>query len=156
MNPVNVEKNNTAIRKKQMHTPRLSEAKAAFPRGLRVEINGPATFLFISGTASVGPQGQSLHAGDFRSQVVHTYKNIVSLLEQQNATFKDIVKFTVYLKDMADYDRFNECRDEFFGRMGLARDEFPASTCVEARLCRDELLVEIEALAIVPAAGAAE
>jgi 2-iminobutanoate/2-iminopropanoate deaminase len=132
-----------------MHTPRLPEAKAAFSRGIKVELDN-AVMLFISGTASVAADDSTAHPGDFHAQVLHTYKNIQSLLEKENASFKDIVKFTIYLKTMDDYGRMNKARDEFFHSAGLSRKEFPASTCVEARLCRDELLVEIEALAIIP------
>ena len=138
------------IKKTPMKTPRLSEAIAAFPRGLKIELDN-ITMVFISGTASVGPNSESCHLDDFHAQAIHTYKNIQSLLEKQNATFKDIIKFTVYLKDIKkDYDNFNKARDEFFQKMELTREEFPASTCVEAKLCRDELLVEIEAIAIIP------
>ena len=134
--------------KKKMNTPRLSEAKAAFSRGVRVDMAG-TTLLFISGTASVDAYGNSVHIGDFDAQVDHTYKNIVSLLEQEGATCKDVVKFTVYLKDMAEYERFDRARHKFFSRAGIPREEFPASTCVEARLCRDDLLVEIETIALL-------
>jgi len=137
------------MKKNKMVTPRLSEARAAFSRGMKVELDS-ISLLFISGTASVNSKGETVHAGDFYSQVMHTYKNIISLLERENAGLKDIVKFTVFLKNMDDYDKFNKARDEFFEKSGLVRDEFPASTCVEARLCREELLVEIEAIAIVP------
>lgn len=139
------------MKKSRMATYRLPDAKAAFSRGMKVELDS-MKLLFISGTASVNAQGKTAHAGDFHAQVMHTYKNIVSLLERENADLKNIVKFTVFLKNMDDYDKFNKARDEFFEKSGLLREEFPASTCVEARLCRDELLVEIEAIAIVPSA----
>ncbi len=139
------------IKKTKMHTPRLPEAKAAFSRGMKVELDS-IILLFISGTASVDAQDNTAHPGDCYTQAIHTYKNIVSLLEKENASFKDIVKSTVFLKNMDDYSIFNEARDDFFKEMGLLREEFPASTCVEARLCRDDLLVEIEAIAIIPKA----
>jgi 2-iminobutanoate/2-iminopropanoate deaminase len=137
------------IKRTQMKTPRLSEAVAAFPRGLRIELDN-TIILFISGTASVGPNGESCHPGDFHAQAMHTYKNIQSLLEEQSASFKDIVKFTIYLKDMKDYDNLNKARDLFFQQVGLTREEIPASTCVQASLCREELLIEIEAIAMIP------
>ncbi|MDP3041913.1 MAG: RidA family protein [Candidatus Omnitrophota bacterium] len=136
------------MKKSLMVTPRLPEAKAAFSRGTKVELDS-VILMFISGTASVDAQGKTAHVGDFHAQVMHTYKNIVSILERENAGLKDVVKFTVFLKNMDDYDRFNKARDEFFEKSGLKREEFPASTCVEARLCREDLLVEIEAVAIV-------
>ncbi|MBU1087485.1 MAG: RidA family protein [Candidatus Omnitrophica bacterium] len=137
------------LKKTQMKTPRLSEAVAAFPRGLKVELDN-TIMMFISGTASVGPKGESCHLGDFHGQAMHTYKNIQSLLQAQNASFKDIVKFTIYLKDMKDYDNLNKARDLFFQEIGFTRDTIPASTCVQASLCREELLIEIEAIAMIP------
>ncbi|MBU1044484.1 MAG: RidA family protein [Candidatus Omnitrophica bacterium] len=138
------------LKKTQMTTPRLSEAVASFPRGLKVELDN-TIMMFISGTASVGPKGESCHPGDFHAQAMHTYKNIQSLLEEQNASFKDIVKFTIYLKDMKkDYDNLNKARDLFFQEIGFTRQTIPASTCVQASLCREELLIEIEAIAMVP------
>jgi len=149
MNTIEQGRNQKVIKKTQMHTPRLPEAKAAFPRGLKVELDN-VIMLFISGTASVAPDDSTAHVGDFHAQAIHTYKNIQSLLEKENATFKDIVKFTVYLKTMDDYAEINTARDEFFASVGLTREELPASTCIEAKLCREELLIEIEAMALIP------
>lgn len=140
------------MKKSKMTTSRLSEAKAAFSRGIKVELDS-ITLLFISGTASVNSQGKTVHSGDFFAQVEHTYKNIVSLLEIEKACLKDVVKFTVFLRNMDDYEKFNQARDEFFDKSGLTREEFPASTCVEAKLCREDLLVEIETIAIIPKGG---
>jgi enamine deaminase RidA (YjgF/YER057c/UK114 family) len=137
------------MKKSKMVTPRLPEAKAAFSRGTKVELDS-IHMLFISGTASVNARGKTVHPGDLPAQVRHTYKNIVSLLEKENAGLKDVAKFTVFLKNMDDYDKFNKAREEFFEASGLIREEFPASTCVQARLCREDLLVEIEAIAMVP------
>lgn len=136
------------MKKIKLRTPRLPEAKAAFSRCLKVAIENAAV-VFVSGTASVAKDDTTAHPGDVYAQTMHTYKNIVSILEQSGARFKDIVKFTIYLKTMDDYNIFNKARDEFFQQAGLLRDEYPASTCVEARLCRDDLLVEIEAIALV-------
>ncbi|MFH1460149.1 MAG: RidA family protein [Candidatus Omnitrophota bacterium] len=137
------------IKKTQIHTPRLPEAKAAFPRGLKIELDNTILF-FISGTASVSPDDSTAHVGDLYAQAMHTYQNIESLLTEQQAQFKDIVKFTIYLKDMEEYSIFNKARDDFFAQKNMSREEFPASTCVQAHLCRQELLVEIEAIAIIP------
>ena len=136
------------IKKSQIKTTRLPEAKAAFPRGLKIELDN-IIMIFISGTASVAADDSTAHIGDLYAQAIHTYKNICSILEEENASFKDIVKCTIYLKNMDDYSVFNNARDDFFNSLGLTRKEYPASTCVEARLCRDELLVEIEAIAMI-------
>ena len=122
------------------------ERPSSFSRGLRVDLNG-ATFLFISGTASIGPNGETLHVGDFRAQLRRTFANISALLAAEGATWKDIVRTTCYLRDIErDYAEFNEERTAFYAEQGL--DPLPASTGIQAILCRPELLVEIEAIAM--------
>ena len=76
-----------------------------------------------------------------------TYENITGLLAAEGATWKDIVRTSCYLRDIErDYEAFNEGRTEFFQEQGL--DPLPASTGIQAILCRPELLVEIEAIAM--------
>lgn len=121
---------------------------SAFSRGLRVELPGGVTHLLLSGTASVGPTGETLHPGDFRAQLWRTYHNLTRLLEAEEATWHDVVRTTCYIRDIErDYKDFNCIRNEFFSALGL--DPFPASTGIQARICRSDLLVEIEALAIL-------
>jgi 2-iminobutanoate/2-iminopropanoate deaminase len=124
------------------------EYGSAFTRGLRVDLPGGVTHLLISGTASVGENGETLHVGDFRAQLWRTYHNITRLLESEGASWEDIVRTTCYLRDIErDYAEFNAIRNEFFFALGL--DPFPASTAIQARICRSDLLVEIEAMAIL-------
>jgi len=119
---------------------------SSFSRGLRLDLNGIA-ILLISGTASIGPNGETLHAGDFRAQMRRTYANITALLAAEGATWKDVVRTTCYLRDIErDYAAFNEERTAFYRAQGL--DPLPASTGIQAILCRADLLVEIEAIAM--------
>jgi enamine deaminase RidA (YjgF/YER057c/UK114 family) len=125
-----------------------SQYSSAFVRGLRVDLPGGVTHLLISGTASVGEHGETLYPGDFRAQLWRTYHNITRLLESEGATWHDIVRTTCYIRDIErDYAAFNSVRNEFFHALGL--NPFPASTGIQARICRSDLLVEIEALAIM-------
>ena len=130
----------------------LSEAydypkKVSFARGMRVELDN-CTMLFISGTASVNDKGESIHPGDVRKQSWRAFENIQGLLESENADWHDVVRTTCYLSDFRNYDVFNEVRNEFYEKQQL--DPLPASTCIEARICRTELLAEIEAIAMIP------
>ena len=119
---------------------------SSFSRGLRIDL-GNFAVLLISGTASIDETGTSVHIGDFRAQCKRTYLNITRLLESEGATWKDIVRTTCYLRDIErDYAAFNEERTAFYREQGL--DPLPASTGIQAILCRPELLVEIEAIAI--------
>jgi enamine deaminase RidA (YjgF/YER057c/UK114 family) len=125
-----------------------AEYGSAFPRGLRVELPG-TTQLFISGTASVGENGETLYPGDFRAQLWRTFHNITRLLQSEGATWRDVVRTTCYLRDIErDYRDFNSIRNEFYVALGL--DPYPASTAIQARICRSDLLVEIEAIAYLP------
>ena len=119
---------------------------SSFSRGMRIDLNG-LTILLISGTASIDEDGRSVHIGDFRAQLRRTYQNITGLLEAEGATWHDVVRTTCYLRDIErDYEAFNEGRTEFFRQQEL--DPVPASTGIQAILCRPELLVEIEAIAM--------
>lgn len=129
----------------------LNEAYAyakpsSFSRGMRIDLNGPS-ILLISGTASIDENGVSVHIGDFRAQLRRTYDNITGLLESEGCTWHDIVRTSCYLRDIdRDYDVFNEERTKFFAEQGL--DPLPASTGIQAHLCRPDLLIEIEAIAM--------
>jgi 2-iminobutanoate/2-iminopropanoate deaminase len=120
---------------------------SSFSRGLRVELPD-YVMLLISGTASVDEQGASVHIGDFRAQCWRTYRNITRLLAAEGARWQDVVKATCYLRDIErDYRDFNAVRTAFFKWLKL--DPLPASVGIQARLCREDLLVEIEAMAIM-------
>jgi 2-iminobutanoate/2-iminopropanoate deaminase len=151
------EQDHKPVSKKAIRAPRaLNEAydypkPSSFSRGLRLDIKG-ITILLISGTASVDENGQTVHAGDFNAQTWRTYENITSLLEAEGASWKDVVRTTCYLRDIErDYAAFNEIRTEFFKQQGL--DPLPASTGIQAILCRPDLLIEIEAMVIFDSSG---
>jgi 2-iminobutanoate/2-iminopropanoate deaminase len=145
-----------AVEKRAIHAPQvLNEAYAyarpsSFSRGLRIDLNG-LVILLVSGTASIDENGNSVHIGDFRGQMRRTLRNITALLEAEGATWRDIVRTTCYLRDIErDYAAFNDERTAFYRAQGL--DPLPASTGIQAILCRPELLVEIEAIAMFQAA----
>ena len=119
---------------------------SSFSRGMRIDL-GNLVILLISGTASIDAEGVTLHIGDFRAQCQRTFENITGLLEAEGVTWHDIVRTTCYLRDIdRDYAAFNEERTRFFAAQQL--DPLPASTGIQAKLCRPELLVEIEAIAM--------
>jgi 2-iminobutanoate/2-iminopropanoate deaminase len=129
----------------------LNEAYAyarpsSFSRGLRIDLNGLA-ILLISGTASIDENGKSVHIGDFRAQARRIFANISGLLQSEGCTWHDVVRTTCYLRDIErDYEAFNEERTAFYKDQGL--DPLPASTGIQAILCRPELLLEIEVIAM--------
>ena len=144
--------NTTQVKRRAISAPSvLNEAyrykrPSSFSRGLRIDLDG-LVILLISGTASIDEHGETVHVGDFRAQLRRTYRNITELLAAEGATWKDVVRTTCYLRDIErDYAAFNEERTAFFEEQEL--DPLPASTGIQAILCRPELLVEIEAIAM--------
>jgi enamine deaminase RidA (YjgF/YER057c/UK114 family) len=140
------------VKKRAISNPQvLNEAyhyarPSSFSRGLRIDLNG-LVILLISGTASIDEHGNTVHVGDLRAQVRRTYHNISGLLAAEGASWHDVVRTTCYLRDIErDYAAFNEERTAFYKEQGL--DPLPASTGIQAILCRPELLVEIEAIAV--------
>jgi 2-iminobutanoate/2-iminopropanoate deaminase len=147
----------TGLEKQAIHAPEvLNDARnygSSFPRGLRIQFGG-LTALLISGTASIDEDGKTVHVGDFAAQCWRTYRNIAALLAAEGASWHDVVRTTCYLRDIErDYDEFNRIRTSFFNWMGL--DPLPASVGIQARLCRSDLLIEIEAIALLPQSATA-
>ncbi|HZQ22623.1 MAG TPA: Rid family hydrolase [Terriglobales bacterium] len=119
---------------------------SAFSRGMRIDLND-LSILLISGTASIDDEGLTVHVGDLPRQTRRTFDNITGLLASEGATWKDVVRTTCYLRDIErDYTAFNEERTAFYKEQGL--NPLPASTGIQAVLCRPDLLVEIEAIAM--------
>ena len=140
------------IEKHVVHAPQvINEAynyqkPSSFSRALRLDL-GEYKVLLISGTASVNEEGKAEHIGDFKAQLWRTYRNITTLLAAEGMSWHDVVRTTNYLRDIErDYAEFNKIRTSFYQWMNL--DPLPASTGIQARLCWETLLVEIEAYAI--------
>lgn len=140
------------IEKHVVHVPQvLNEAynyqkPSSFSRALRLDL-GDYKVLLVSGTASVNEEGGPEHIGDFKAQLWRTYRNITTLLEAEGMSWHDVVRTTNYLRDIErDYGEFNKIRTTFYEWLGL--DPLPAATGIQARLCWETLLVEIEVYAI--------
>jgi len=140
------------IDKKAVHAPNvLNEAynygrPSSFSRALRLDL-GEYSVVLVSGTASVNEEGKAVHVGDFRAQTWRTFRNISELLASEEMSWHDVVRTTCYLRDIdRDYKAFNEIRTQFYSWLKL--DPLPASTGIQATLCWNTLLVEIQAIAL--------
>jgi 2-iminobutanoate/2-iminopropanoate deaminase len=117
-----------------------------FSRGLAFDL-GTTEVLLISGTASVDETGATVHPNDFIAQCWRTFRNISELLWARGMTWHNVVLTHCYLRDIGrDYTAFNNVRSQWYAYIGL--HPFPASVGVGATLCRPDLLVEIEAIAL--------
>jgi 2-iminobutanoate/2-iminopropanoate deaminase len=102
-------------------------------------------FLYISGMLPVGANGELVGTGDVIRQSEQVLDNVAAVLTATGASFNDVVKVGVYLRDMADREAINTVRRRYFG------DARPASTLVQvSALAHPDALVEIEAIAELP------
>jgi enamine deaminase RidA (YjgF/YER057c/UK114 family) len=124
-----------------------TEYGSAFARAMEVVL-GDARYVFVSGTASIDDHGATVHAGDFETQASYTLEAVQSLLESAGARLRDVAQATAFLKNPCDARAF----ERVVGRSGLA--DAPLVTTV-ADVCRDDLLFEIDAVAVVPLGGGA-
>ncbi|MBL7997996.1 MAG: RidA family protein [Candidatus Kapabacteria bacterium] len=107
------------------------------PYSQAVAVSG--TLLFFSGQIALNLAGD-IAGDDVASQTHQVCRNIEALLTAQNLTFSNVVKSTVFLKDMNDFAAMNSVYAEYFGESKPAR-----STIEVARLPKD-VLVEIECI----------
>jgi enamine deaminase RidA (YjgF/YER057c/UK114 family) len=118
-----------------------------------VPLPAGSTLLCVSGQLSVGPDGASLHAGDFDAQMEQVVENLLTVLAAAGSGPDEILKMTTYLTDADNVDDFYRVREGLFAEL-YPSGVFPGNTLlVVQRLVRPEFLIEIEALAAIPAPG---
>lgn len=111
-----------------------------------VEITG-GRIVYISGQGAVDQSFQVVGKGDFRAQAQQVFENLKAALAAVGADFTHVVKLSCYFVDMTHLPLLREVRDRY-----VNTDHPPASTAVEVRkLALDDLLLEIEAVASLPA-----
>jgi 2-iminobutanoate/2-iminopropanoate deaminase len=101
--------------------------------------------VFVSGCVASDANGKVVGGTDVVAQARQVHENIKHCLAAAGATFADVCKVTVFLRNIGDREKVNTIRKEYFGA------HRPASTLVEiSRLVRDDYLIEIEATAVIP------
>src|SRR5215831_14823526 len=107
-----------------------------------VVVEGKRT-IFISGQLARGPSGEVVGPGDMRAQLRQVGENIKAALAAAGATLGDIVKTNTYVTDIDEYFKHVDVRMEYFG------PAMPTSTVEVRKLAHPDLVVEVEAVAVV-------
>ncbi|KQU58072.1 reactive intermediate/imine deaminase [Rhodococcus sp. Leaf278] len=115
-----------------------------FSQGVR---KGP--FVQVSGQGPVDPAtSEYLYPGDVAAQTTRTLENVKAIVEAGGATFDDVVMLRVYLTKREDFSIMNDAYGAFVSA-NTSGDVLPSRTTVFTGLPREEMLVEIDAVAIV-------
>lgn len=98
-------------------------------------------FLFVSGQGAIDPASGRLTGADIETQTRQTLSNLKNIVEASGLTLRDVVRVSIYLKDIRDFKKMNQIYQSFF------TEAPPARTTVQAELPMPEMLVEIDAVA---------
>src|SRR4029453_9814989 len=124
--------------RREIRVPGMSEPISHFTHVVRA-----GNIVFVSGCVASDEHGRTVGGDDATAQARKALENIKACLTAAGATFADVCKVTVFLKNIADREKVNVARKEYFGA------HRPASTLVEiSKFVRRDILVEIEATAV--------
>lgn len=119
-------------------TNRAPEAIGPYSQGVKI-----GNIIYTSGAIPVDPASGNVVEGGIEEQTEQALKNLEAVLEAKGACFKNVVKVTVFIKNMNDFAVINEVYKKYF------TGDFPARTCVEVARLPKDVLLEIECVAII-------
>jgi reactive intermediate/imine deaminase len=100
--------------------------------------------LFISGQAAIDSNGQIVGIGNFDAQAEQAFANLERVLRAGGSSLANVIKVTIFLRDMSNFPKIVELRGRYF------TSPYPADTIVEVTsLYSAEALIEIEAIAVL-------
>ena len=122
--------------KQSILTERAPKPVGPYSQGIRVP-----GLIFVSGQIARDPKTGTYLGGDARQQTQHIMEHIQNILEAAGANLDSVVKTTVFLKDMNDYDAMNEIYGTYF------RNTPPARSIIQVARLPGDALVEVEVTA---------
>lgn len=125
------------MKKEIINTTKAPGAVGPYSQAVKV-----GNFLFTSGQIPLVPETGELISGDIKKATERCLENIKAILEEAGTCFENVIKTTVYVKNMSDFTDVNEVYARYFQK------DMPARSCVEVKLPKDAL-VEIEVIALI-------
>ena len=130
----------TKVSIEPVYTPQAPEPIGPYSQALFVSGNGQ--WLVCSGQIPVDPKTSQMVGSSVEEQTERVFKNIQAVLSAAKMDLKNVVKTTVFLKDMASFNSFNEVYSSYF------KNHKPTRSCVEVSALPKDALVEMEVWAV--------
>jgi len=119
-----------------IYTDKAPKAIGPYSQAIKYE-----NFVFISGQIAIDPDTQEFIGGDIETQTKRVMENIKAILEEAGLNFNHVIKTTIYLKNLSDFDKVNKIYGEYF------TEHKPARATVEVSNLPKGALIEIEVIA---------
>jgi len=132
----------TANLKRPLFPDAQNTATGAYSPGLCV-----GELVFVSGQGPLDPDSKTFQRGDIEAQTTLTLGNVAAVLRQADCSLRDVVKVTVHLQNINDFDQFNSAY------MAVFQPPYPARTTVQSVLA-EGISIEIDAIAVRGCGGA--
>lgn len=127
----------------------INPSSVSTPKGYSQAVTidlGKSTMLILSGQVAFDKEGHLVGKDDIAAQIQQVFTNIKNIVEAAGGSMKDVVKLNYYMTDVSQVQALRNIRDKF-----VNTSQPPASTLVQvSKLFRDDILVEIEATAVIP------
>ena len=120
-----------------------SAPQAIGPYAQAIRVEGGASLLFTSGQIAMDPETGALIDGDVRTQTRQVMENLKSVLAAGESSLADVIKATIFLQDMNDFQAVNEVYGSYFDPEAV-----PARSTVEVRRLPKDVQVEIDLVAV--------
>ncbi|HYA13002.1 MAG TPA: RidA family protein [Syntrophales bacterium] len=125
----------TVSERKIISTPHAPKAIGPYAQAVQY-----GDLLFVSGMIPLDPKTGELLTGNFEAEVVRVLENIKAVVEASGMSMKNVLKSTVFLKDLGNFGKFNEIYGRYFG------DILPARETVQAAQLPRDVSIEISVI----------
>lgn len=127
------------MRMEVISTKDAPKAIGPYSQAVRVQ-----NMVYTSGQIPVDPSNGEVVGGGIENQAKQVLENLKAVLVEAGTRFENVLKTTVYIKDMKDFASVNNIYGHYF------KEPYPARSCVEVARLPKDVLIEIEAVAIIP------
>ena len=127
------------MKKRIIHTNQAPTAIGPYSQAIRI-----GDFLYTSGQIALDPESGQFLFGEIEEETEQTIKNISAIIQAEGLNLENVIKTTVYLSDLKNFERMNQVYEKYFS------ENKPARACVQVAALPKGAKVEIDAIAACP------